>query len=335
MASAQEKGDAHRRAAREPRSSRRLIDWSALTVPMVFGSPRSFMLLSAAAALATIGLKTWAWRLTGSVGLLSDALESGVNLVAALAAFWALTLAAKPADRHHHYGHFKAEYFSSGLESVLIVLAALAIITAAIGRLQQPQPLEQLGIGLAISLLATALNGLVAWVLLKAARRLHSITLRADAHHLLTDVWTSMGVVLGIALVKVTGLTILDPLIAIAVAINIIFTGWNLFHETASGLLDRSLPDEEQRLLEKLLASHETDQIRFHAVRTRVAGSRRFVSLHVLVPGRWSVQQGHDLCEQLEQEIATTLTRTHVLTHLEPIEDPTSWDDQSFRWEQG
>ena len=293
------------------------------------------MSLSVAAAVVTIILKTWAWRLTGSVGLLSDAMESGVNLVAAVGAIWALTLAAKPADRRHHYGHFKAEYFSSGLESVLIVAAALAIIHAALGRLQAPQPLEQLGAGLVISLLATALNGLVAWVLFKAARRFHSISLRADAHHLLTDVWTSMGVVLGIGLVKLTGLTILDPLIAIAVAVNIIITGWNLFHETASGLLDRSLPEVEQHQLEQLLAAHETDQIRFHALRSRVAGSRRFVSFHVLVPGHWSVQQGHDLCEQLEQEIATTLTRTHVLTHLEPIEDPSSWDDQSFRWEQG
>ena len=302
---------------------------------MPFGSPRSYMLLSVAAAVATIGLKTWAWRLTGSVGLLSDAMESGVNLVAALGAFWALTLAAKPADRSHHYGHFKAEYFSSGLESVLIVVAALAIIHAAIGHLLQPEPLEQVGIGLALSLLATALNGMVAWLLLKAARRFHSITLRADAHHLLSDVWTSLGVVVGIGLVKVTGWAILDPLIAIAVAINIIFTGWKLFHETASGLLDRSLPEEEQLQLEQLLAGRESDDIRFHALRTRVAGSQRFVSLHVLVPGRWSVQQGHDLCEELEQEIAATLTRTDVVTHLEPIEDPASWNDQTFRWEQG
>jgi cation diffusion facilitator family transporter len=302
---------------------------------MLFGSPRSFMLLSVAAAVATIVLKTGAWRLTGSVGLLSDAMESGVNLVAALGAFWALSLAAKPADRSHPYGHFKAEYFSSGLESVLIVLAALAIMHAAIGRLQQPQPLEQLGIGLAISLLATAINGLVAWLLFKAARRFHSITLRADAHHLLTDVWTSMGVVVAIGLVKVTGLTILDPLIAIAVALNISVTGWKLLRETGSGLLDRSLPDDEQQQLEQLLVCRETDDVRFHALRTRVAGSRRFVSLHVLVPGHWSVQRGHDLCEQLEQEIATMLSRTDVLTHLEPIEDPTSWSDQTFRWEQG
>jgi cation diffusion facilitator family transporter len=302
---------------------------------MVFASPRQYTLLSTAAAVATIVLKTLAWRLTGSVGLLSDAMESGVNLIAAIGAFWALSLAAKPADRRHHYGHFKAEYFSSGLESVLIVVAALAIIYSAIGRLQQPQPLEQLGIGLVISLAATALNGLVAWVLLKASRRFDSITLRADAHHLLTDVWTSIGVVIGIGLVKLTGLTILDPLIAIAVAVNLVFTGWKLLHETASGLLDRSLPDHEQQLLDTLLASYESDEIRFHALRSRVAGSRRFVSFHVLVPGHWTVQAGHDLCDQLEHKVAATLSRTHVLTHLEPIEDPKAWDDQGFRWEQG
>ena len=302
---------------------------------MSFGSPRSYVLLSLAAAVATIALKTVAWRLTGSVGLLSDAMESAVNLVAALGAFWALTLAAKPADRNHPYGHFKAEYFSSGLESVLIVVAALAIIHAASGRLLQPEPLERLGVGLAVSLAATALNGLVAWILLKASRRFDSITLRADAHHLLTDVWTSTGVVVGIALVKLTGLTILDPLIAIAVAVNILVTGWKLLHETASGLLDRSLPAREQQVLEELLAACETDEIRFHALRTRVAGSRRFVSFHVLVPGHWTVQAGHDVCEQLEHKVAATLTRTHVLTHLEPIEDPKAWEDQGFRWEQG
>jgi len=302
---------------------------------MVFDSPRSYMLLSVAAAVATILLKTLAGRLTGSVGLLSDAMESGVNLVAAIGAFWALTLAAKPADRKHHYGHFKAEYFSSGLESVLIVVAAVAIIVAAVERLQQPQPLEQLGIGLVISLLATVLNGFVAWVLLRAAKRFNSITLRADAHHLLTDVWTSIGVVVGIGLVKATGLMILDPLIAIAVALNIVVTGWKLFHETASGLLDRSLPDDEQQRLEALLAEFESEEIRFHALRTRVAGSRRFVTFHVLVPGHWSVQRGHELCEELEHRVAASLTRTDVVTHLEPIEDARAWDDQGFRWEQG
>ena len=308
---------------------------AARSDPMIFASPRSYILLSVAAAVATIVLKTAAWRYTGSVGLLSDAMESGVNLVAALGAFWALSLAAKPADRTHHYGHFKAEYFSSGLESVLIVLAAVAIIHSAVGRLQHPEPLEQLGLGMALSLVATLLNGVVAWVLLRASRHFHSITLRADAHHLFTDVWTSAGVLLGIGLVKLTGLTILDPLIAIAVALNITLTGWNLLRETATGLLDRALTIDEQEKLEALLASHESEEIRFHALRTRVAGSRRFVALHVLVPGRWTVQAGHDLCERLEEEIAVALPRSDVLTHLEPIEDPKAWDDQGFRWEEG
>jgi cation diffusion facilitator family transporter len=197
-----------------------------------------------------------------------------------------------------------------------------------------PSPWSNWESVLALSLLATALNGLVAWILLRGSRRFHSITLRADAHHLLTDVWTSIGVVLGIGLVQVTGLTILDPLIAIAVALNIIIAGWRLLHETASGLLDRSLPDDEQATLEALLDSYKTEEIRFHALRTRVAGSRRFVSFHLLVPGAWTVQAGHDLCDKLEQEIATALPRTHVLTHLEPIEDQKAWDDQGFRWEE-
>ncbi len=301
---------------------------------MAFASARTYTLLSVAAAVVTIVLKAAAWRLTGSVGLLSDAMESGVNLVGALTAFWALSLAAKPADRTHSYGHYKAEYFSSGLESALIVVAAIGILYAAAGRLLQPQPLEQLGLGLVLSLLATALNGFVAWVLLKASRRFHSISLRADAHHLLTDVWTSIGVVGGIALVKLTGLLILDPLIAIAVALNIVVTGWRLLRETASGLLDRSLSESELSQLEALLAGHSGEGIAFHALRTRVAGSRRFVSFHVLVPGAWSVQAGHDLCERLECEIVAALPRSHVFTHLEPIEDPVSWDDQGFRWEE-
>ena len=299
-----------------------------------FRSPRSYTLVSIAAAVATIVLKVAAWRLTGSVGLLSDAMESGINLVAALGAFWALTVAARPADRTHNFGHSKAEYFSSGLESGLIVLAALAILHAAVGRLLQPQPLEQLGLGLGLSLVAAALNGLVAWLLLQGSRRFHSITLRADAHHLLTDVWTSLGVVLAVALVKLTGLTLFDPLIAIAVALNISVAGLSLLRETASGLLDRALPEAERHQLEQLLADRCRDGVTFHALRTRQAGSRRFVSLHVLVPGSWSVMAGHELCEHLEAEIAALLPRTHVFTHLEPLEDPRSWDDLHFRWEQ-
>lgn len=299
----------------------------------MLSSARSYTFLSIGAAAATIVLKVAAWRITGSVGLLSDALESGVNLVAALAAFFALSLAAKPADREHPYGHFKAEYFSSGLESALILVAAAAILVTAVERLLAPEPLQQLGVGLGLSVVASAINGLVAWLLLGGSRRFHSITLRADAQHLLTDVWTSLGVVVAVALVQLTGLTILDPLIAIAVALNIVVMGLKLLRETASGLLDHALPEAEQRQLNALLAAHTGEGLAVHALRTRVAGSRRFVVFHLLVPGHWSVQAGHDLCERLEREITEALPRTDVTIHLEPIEDPRSWRDEGFDWD--
>ena len=300
---------------------------------MRLASARSYALLSVAAALITIALKTLAWAVTGSVGLLSDALESSVNLVAALTAFWALGQASKPADRNHSFGHSKAEYFSSGLESALIVVAAIGIIWAAAGRLLHPEPISSVDLGLTLSLIATALNGAVAWLLLRAARRFRSITLRADAQHLLSDVWTSIGIVVAIVLVKLTGWLVLDPLIAIAVAINISFTGLNLFRETASGLMDHSLPEAELQSLEAYLKQRSGNGIDFHALRTRVAGSRRFISLHVLVPGGWSVKEGHDYCESIEREIAAMVTDSHVFTHLEPIEDPLSWQDRNFRWD--
>jgi cation diffusion facilitator family transporter len=300
---------------------------------MAPASARPYTLLSVAAALATIGLKTMAWRLTGSVGLLSDALESGVNLVAALVAFWALTLAARPADADHHYGYSKAEYFSSGLESALIVMAASAIVVTAGERLLHPEPLGPVDLGLTLSLVATAINGAVARVLLRAGHRLDSITLRADAHHLLTDVWTSLGVVVGVALAKLSGWPVLDPLIAMAVGLQIILTGWRLLRETAAGLLDRALPSDDMATLRTLLEAHRSEGVAFHALRTRRAGSRRFVSLHVLVPGAWSVREGHDLCERIEAEISAALPRCHPFTHLEPLEDPRAWDDERFRWE--
>ncbi|HEY9662201.1 MAG TPA: cation diffusion facilitator family transporter [Allocoleopsis sp.] len=290
-------------------------------------SARSYTLLSIAAALLTIGLKSAAYWFTGSVGLLSDAMESGVNLVAALFAFWALSYAAKPPDDEHPFGHSKAEYFSSGLESALIVVAAISIAITAIERLLHPQPLEQLGLGLALSLLATLVNGGVAWILLQAGRRLRSITLRADAHHLFTDVWTSVGVVLGIFLVKLTGWLILDPLIALLVAVNIVWAGMRLLRETGSGLLDRALPIAEQQEIKAILSAHEQTGIQFHALRTRVAGARRFISFHVLVPGDWTVQQGHHLCEEIELAIIQALPDANVITHLEPVEDPASFQD--------
>jgi cation diffusion facilitator family transporter len=264
------------------------------------------------------------------VGLLSDAFESIVNLVAAIAAFWALSYAAKPPDAKHTFGHSKAEYFSSALEGLLILVAAGSIAIAAGERLSHPQPIEQAGLGLALALLATAINGGVAWILLQASQRLRSITLRADAHHLLTDVWTSVGVVLGIGLVSVTGWLVLDPIVALLVAANIVWTGFKLLGETGSGLLDSAIPDEEQKAIALIMSEYETQGIQFHALRTRVAGARRFVSFHVLVPGAWTVQRGHDVCEAIEQGITLALPGTDVTTHLEPSEDPISWDDEKL-----
>ena len=300
---------------------------------MRLASARSYAVISVLAAIVTILIKTLAWRLTGSVGLLSDALESSINLIAALTAFWALGMASKPADRAHSYGHSKAEYFSSGLESALIVVAACGIIWAATGQLANPSPLQQVDLGLALSLVATGINAGVALLLMRAARRFRSITLRADAQHLLSDVWTSVGIVAAIGLVHLTGWSILDPLVAMAVAVQISITGFRLLSETANGLMDRSLPEQELRQLEALLQGRKGSGIDFHALRTRVAGSRRFVALHVLVPGYWSVKQGHDYCEELEQEVAHLLDPCHVFTHLEPIEDPVSWQDGGLRWE--
>lgn len=291
---------------------------------------RSYVWLSIAAAVVTIALKAGAYQLTGSVGLLADAIESGVNLVAALVALWALTLAARPPDAMHMFGYSKAEYFSSAAEGGLIIMAAISIAIAAGERLFNPAPLAQIGLGLALTLLATLVNGVVALILLRAGRRLRSITLRADAHHLLTDVWTSAGVVLAIGLVKITGWLVLDPLIAFLVALNIIWAGLRLLRETGSGLLDASLPEEEQRTISAILAEYHVQGLQFHALRTRLAGARRFITFHVLVPGEWTVQQGHQLCEEIELAIGRALPFTSITTHLEPIEDPASWADQGL-----
>lgn len=294
-------------------------------------SPRSYMLLSIAAALLTIGLKGGAYLLTGSVGLLSDAMESMINLVAALVAFWALTYAAKPADETHPFGHFKAEYFSSGVEGALILVAAVGIAIAAIDRLLHPQPLAAIGLGLVLSVIATAINGGVALILLQAGRRLRSITLRADAHHLLSDVWTTVGVIVGLGLVAVTGWLWLDPIIALLVAVNIIWTGLKLLRETGAGLLDSALPTPERQAIAQILTTYEQQGIQFHALRTRVAGAHRFAVVHVLVPGNWTVQRGHDVCEALELQILQALPGTYLTTHLEPLEDPASWADEQLQ----
>jgi cation diffusion facilitator family transporter len=292
-------------------------------------SARFYTLLSIGAAILTIALKAGAYFLTGSVGLLSDAAESLVNLVAAIVATWAVTFAAKPPDEEHAFGHYKAEYFSSAVESISILIAAGSIAIAAWNRLFHPQPVEQLGIGLGLSLVATLINGVLALFMLRAGKRLRSITLRADAHHLFTDVWTSVGVVLGLVLVSITNWLILDPIIALIVAANIVWAGLKLLHETGLGLLDTAMPVSDRRILADVLHKYDS-RIQFHALRTRVAGTRRFVSLHVLVPGAWTVKQGHDLCEEIEIAIAQALPGAYVFTHLEPLEDPLSWQDQQL-----
>lgn len=287
-------------------------------------------MLSVGAALVTITLKTGAYMVTGSVGLLSDAVESLINLAAALIAVWALTLASRPPDTEHAYGHTKAEYFASAFEGLLILIAAAGIGLTAWERLLHPRPLEQVWLGLVISLVAAAVNGAVAVILLRAGRRLRSITLVADAHHLLTDVWTSAGVVVGVVLVQLTGWLVLDPLIALLVATNITWTGVLLLRDTASGVLDTALPPADQARIAAVLAPYKEAGIVFHALRTRTAGQRRFVSLHILVPGAWTIQRGHALAEQIECAIIAALPKTTVFTHLEPVEDPVSWNDQTL-----
>lgn len=288
---------------------------------------RRYILLSIAAALITMGLKFGAYQLTSSVGLFSDVAESSVNLIAALAAFWALTVAAQPPDQEHTFGHSKAEYFSSGLEGFLILVAAISIGITAIPRLLHPQPLAELELGLGLSIIASLVNGGVAWTLLRAGKRFRSITLRADAHHLLTDVWTSIGIVAGLVIVKLTGWLILDPIMALLVAVHIAWVSIKLIRETMAGLMDSALPESDQAVIRATLTAYQTQGIQFHALRTRVAGARNFVSFHVLVPGDWTVQKGHALCDTLEQSIMAALPGTHVITHLEPLEDPASWAD--------
>ena len=287
-----------------------------------------FAWLAVAAALVTIALKTLAWAVTGSVGLLSDALESVVNLVAALLAVVVLRWAAKPADAEHEYGHAKAEYASVGVEGTLIFFAALSIVWTAAGRLVDPVALEEVGVGLVLSTLASLVNLGVGIGLVRAGRRHRSITLEADGRHLLTDVWTSAGVIAGVAAVALTGWERLDPLIAIVVALNIVVTGASLVRRAAGGLMDRALPAPERAAIEVVLERYSADgSVRFHALRTRQAGRRSFMSVHVLVPGDWSVQRGHDLVERLEDDVLAELPGLAVFTHLEPLEDPASFAD--------
>jgi cation diffusion facilitator family transporter len=295
-------------------------------------SQRLFRLLwlSIAAATATIALKTVAWLLTGSVGLLSDAAESVVNLVAAVVAMAALRWATKPADEEHAYGHAKAEYFSAGVEGALILVAAVGIAIAATARLLHPQPLEHVGVGLVVSSAASLINLVVGILLVRAGRRARSIVLEADGRHLITDVWTSVGVVIGVAGVAITGWERLDALVALAVAVNIVVTGGSLVRRSVGGLMDRALGEDERAAIAETLARFESPEVRFHALRTRQAGSRAFMSVHVLVPGGSTVQRGHDVVEDVEAALRERLPYLTVFTHLEPAEDPRSFDDATL-----
>jgi cation diffusion facilitator family transporter len=294
---------------------------------MLPASLKRYAWLSISAALATILLKGLAWWLTGSVGLLSDALESFVNLAGALMALAMLSVAASPPDEDHSYGHGKAEYFSSAFEGFLILLAALGIGYAAVERLLNPQPLEAVGVGLAVSVVASVINFATARILMKVGRKYRSITLEADAHHLFTDVWTSVGVIVGVGLVWLTGWLWLDPVIALLVAVNIVWTGWHLLNRSAAGLMDVSIAPQELSAIQTILDGYRAQGLDFHALRTRQAGSRAFVTLHVLVPGTWSVQEGHDWLERIEADIRRAVANCNVTTHLEPQEDPVSHYD--------
>jgi len=284
--------------------------------------------LSVGAAVATIVLKTLAWYVTGSVGLLSDALESLINLAAALLLLSMLRLAAAPPDELHPHGRYKAEYFASGIEGALIVIAAAGIVYTAVPRFFAPQPLDAPMLGIALSALATAINLGVARRLLSAGRRLHSIALEADGHHLMTDVWTSVGVVAGVALVAATGWLILDSLIALAVAAHITWTGVVLMRRSFAGLLDVAIHGSEQAAIENLFAEYRRRYgIEFHALRTRQAGGRRFISFHLLVPDAWTVGRAHQLSEEIEERIRSLVPNAITLSHIEPIADPSSYDD--------
>jgi len=294
-----------------------------------------FAWMSIIVSIVVFAMKIAAWSATGSVGLLSDALESTVNIFAAVIALLALRTAMKPADAMHHFGRGKAEYFSASIEGFMILLAALIIVFTAVERIISPRPLEQIGWGLTISSLAAVINGGTALILLRAGKLHRSPVLVADGKHLLTDVWTSVGVIVGVGLVVVTGWNRLDGIVAMAVGLNIITTGINLLRSSTAGLMDKALSDEDHLKIVQVLTKFESEEVKFHALQTREAGRQRFVSMHVLVPGAWSIQKGHDLSEELEAEIIAELPDAIITTHVEPLEDERSWADEpegQHRW---
>lgn len=283
--------------------------------------------LSIAAAFATIGLKGLAYYLTGSIGLLSDAVESLVNLLGATIALSMLMIAAHPPDEEHQYGHSKAEYFASGAEGILILVAAAGIAITAVHRIISPRPIEQAGAGLIVSTIASLINLGVARILLYVGKTNNSITLEADARHLMTDVWTSVAVIGGVGAVALTGWRLVDPVVALAVAVNIVWTGYRLIQRSISGLMDAALPNEEHQIISKILDGYRQQGIQFHSLRTRQAAGRRFISIHVLVPGKWTTHRGHHLVDKIEIDICSALPGATVFTHLEPVEDPLSSQD--------
>jgi len=303
---------------------------STPTTPAPGANLTRYAWLSIAAAIITISMKLVAYWLTNSVSLLSDALESLVNLVSAIVALIALTIAARPADEEFAYGYSKAEFFSSGFEGGMILLAAGSIIYAALPRLFQPQPLEQIGLGLTVSVAASAINFGVARVLANAGKRYNSITLEADAHHLMTDVFTTAGVLVGVALVSITGWLRLDPLVAMIVGGNIIYTGIKLLRRSTAGLMDKALPGEDMQKVKQVLDYFTPQGVQFHALRSRSAGARGFVSMHILTPDEWSVKHAHDLAEKVESDVRASLPNTVVFTHIEPVNDPRAQDDTSL-----
>lgn len=294
-------------------------------------SLKKYAWLSIGAAVATITLKTVAYFLTSSVGLLSDAIESLVNLAGAVMALTMLIIAARPADHEHVYGHSKAEYFASVTEGILIFGAAIGIMITAVQRLIAPRPLEQLGIGLAVSVAASVINFIVAQILLRAGRKSQSISLEADAHHLMTDVWTSVGVIGGVAVAGFTGWHFFDPIVAILVALNIVWTGFQLIRRSVAGLMDAALPESDRQIIESIMAKYREKGVDFHALRTRQAAARRFISVHILFPGEWTVHDAHHIAEDFESDVRASLGGViTVFTHLEPAEDELSMDDMDL-----
>jgi len=288
---------------------------------------RKYAWISLAVAFLMIAAKTAAYRLTGSVSLLSDAIESIVNALGASAAIWALSLSARPPDDEHTYGHDKAEYFSSGFEGALIVMAAVGIIYTSVIRLFNPEPVTASVVGIGLALGTSAVNYVLAQWIKKAAIENNSIALEADSHHLMSDVISSFVVCIGVIVATNTPWWWIDPVIAMLVGLNIIRMGWDLVRRSMNGLLDASFADAELQALHNVLKQFESDEVMFHAIRTRISGARKFVSMHVLVPGNWSVAHGHELLEKIEIAVHVAFHNTNVITHIEPNDDPLSFED--------